>query len=63
MHGKAFTDPFNISVRGEKNTVTACVGYGLQRWVIAFFSQFGFDVEKWPSEIAKEYISKERIVK
>ncbi|MBS5620723.1 hypothetical protein [Eubacterium sp.] len=63
LHGKAFTDPFNISVRGEKNTVTACVGYGLQRWVIAFFSQFGFDVEKWPSEIAKEYISKERIVK
>ena len=63
LHGKAFTDSFNISVKGEKDTVTACVGYGLQRWVIAFFCQFGFNEEKWPNEIAKAYISKVRNIK
>lgn len=35
LHGKAFTDPFNISVK-DVDTVTACIGFGLQRFVLAF---------------------------
>lgn len=34
LHGHAFTDPFNISVKGCNDTVTGCVGFGIQRWVI-----------------------------
>ena len=55
LHGRAFTDPFGISVEGCENTVTACVGFGLQRWVLAFFAQHGFNVQKWPVEVRLAY--------
>lgn len=55
LHGRAFTDPFNISVDGCEDTVTACVGFGLQRWVLAFFAQYGFDEEKWPETVREVY--------
>lgn len=41
FHGKSFTYPFNINVENETETVTGCVGYGLERWVLAYLSQFG----------------------
>lgn len=55
LHGKAFTDPFNIKVKGVDNTVTGCVGFGLQRWIIAFFCQYGFDEGNWPYSIREKY--------
>lgn len=57
LHGKAFTDPFNISVK-DTDTVTGCVGFGLQRWVIAFVSQYGWDERNWPEKIKKAYVQK-----
>ncbi|MCI9541775.1 MAG: hypothetical protein HFG39_12115 [Lachnospiraceae bacterium] len=54
LHGKAFTDPFNIRVKDE-NTVTACVGFGLQRFVISFLSQFGYDENNWPDRVKRSY--------
>lgn len=51
LHGRAFTDPFNIAVKGHADTVTACVGFGIQRWVIAFLAQYGFDEKNWPEGI------------
>lgn len=56
FHGKAFTDPFNIRVEGCEDTVTACVGFGLQRWVIAFLSQYSLDEENWPETVKKKFI-------
>lgn len=41
LHGKAFTFPFHISVKNEEETVTGCVGYGIERWVLAYLSQYG----------------------
>lgn len=55
LHGKAFTDPFNIGLRGCNDTVTACVGFGLQRWVIAFVTQHGWNEEAWPEEVRNQY--------
>ncbi len=55
LHGKAFTDPFHIEVLNCDETVTACVGFGLQRWVIAFFAQYGFDDDKWPVCVQQAY--------
>ena len=57
LHGKAFTDPFNISVENCEDTVTACVGFGLQRWILAFLSQYGFNEEYWPEEVKSEYLT------
>ena len=55
LHGRAFTDPFHISVAGCEDTVTACVGFGLQRWVLAFFAQYGFEEEGWPEAVREGY--------
>jgi seryl-tRNA synthetase len=56
LHGKAFTDPFNISVKNCKDTVTGCIGFGLQRWLTAFISQYNWDDNNWPEIIKQEYI-------
>lgn len=56
LHGNAFTMPFNISVQGLERTVTGCVGYGLERWVLAFLAQFGHNKDSWP-ECVKSDIS------
>lgn len=56
LHGKAFTDPFNFGVKGE-DTVTACIGFGLQRFVIAFLSQYGYAEENWPERLRRAYQS------
>lgn len=55
LHGKAFTDPFNIRVKNCEETVTACVGFGLQRWVISFLSQYSLDEQKWPTSVKEKY--------
>jgi seryl-tRNA synthetase len=48
LHGTAFTEPFNISVNGCLKPVTGCVGFGIERWVLAFLSQYGIDPNQWP---------------
>ncbi|MBP3450160.1 MAG: hypothetical protein J6K22_06855 [Spirochaetaceae bacterium] len=55
LHGKSFSDPFNISVNNV-DTVTGCVGFGIQRWILAFISQYGWDVNNWPNIIKEVYI-------
>ena len=51
LHGTAFTDPFNIRLNGCEKPVTGCVGYGIERWVLAFLSQYGLDMANWPKEV------------
>ncbi len=58
-HGNAFTKPFNISIEDISDTVTGCVGYGIERWVLAFLRQYGTKAEEWPicvRKFMKEYI-------
>lgn len=55
LHGSAFTDPFNIKVKNNDDTVTGCIGFGIERWVIAFICQYGTEPLKWPEEIKNEY--------
>ncbi len=52
LHGFNFTRPFGISVNGTE-TVTGCVGFGLERMVLAFLSQFGMEESCWPEEVRK----------
>lgn len=58
FHGSAFTFPFNIKISNIDKPVTGCVGFGLERWVLAFVAQFGWDVRKWPKNI-QDYLEKE----
>lgn len=51
LHGTAFTDSFKITVQGEENPVSGCIGFGIERWIMAFLAQYGTDVVKWPEEI------------
>ena len=53
LHGTAFTYPFNIGVSGVEEAVTGCVGFGLERWVIAFLCQFGTNPDNWPETVRK----------
>lgn len=51
VHGTAFTQPFNIKVEKVDAAVTGCIGFGLERWVLAFIAQYGWDEYKWPEII------------
>lgn len=55
LHGEAFTNPFNIKVKNNLKTVTGCVGFGLERMVLTFISQYGLDDKSWP-KIVKDAI-------
>ncbi len=55
LHGTAFSYPFKISISGVDEVVTGCVGFGLERWVIAFLSQFGAEPDSWPQFIKERW--------
>jgi seryl-tRNA synthetase len=50
LHGGSFTKPFDIHVNDFK-TVSGCVGFGIERWVLAFLAQHGLDSKNWPIKI------------
>jgi hypothetical protein len=54
FHAMSFGKAFNISIGGRPAT-TGCIAWGLERWVYAIFSQFGFDVRKWPLKLRQEF--------
>lgn len=49
--GTLFGDTFRISTHDGKVATTACVGFGLERLVLALFSQHGFEPARWPPTI------------
>lgn len=60
LHGSAFTHPFNIKIADRNDTVTGCIGFGIERWVIAFICQCGFDPIQWPDEIKNAYYNRRK---
>jgi hypothetical protein len=54
FHAATFGKAFNITLDGRPAT-SACVGWGYERWIFAIFSQFGFEVEKWPEALREEF--------
>lgn len=55
IHGPFFGDRFKISTDAGESAHTGCVGFGLERWVLALFTQHGFDVNDWPQEFASAF--------
>lgn len=56
LHGAFFGDRFNIRDHLGEPAYTGCIGWGLERWVLAIFSQHGFDIKKWPVALRTKII-------
>lgn len=54
FHATTFSKAFGITV-GGRPAVSGCVGWGCERWVYALFSHFGFEPEKWPAGLKRDY--------
>lgn len=49
LHGAFFGQAFDISLPGGIPATTACVAFGLERWLLAFLVKYGIDAAAWPS--------------
>jgi seryl-tRNA synthetase len=56
FHAVTFGKAFNITIGGRPAT-TGCIAWGLERWVYAIYSQFGFDTNNWPAKLKAEFES------
>lgn len=54
LHGRFFGDRFGIADADGGGATTGCVGLGIERWVLAAFSQHGFEPERWPAAVRRE---------
>lgn len=52
-HQDHFGKPFNIKDHNQNTAHSCCIGYGLDRWCYAIFSQYGLDTKAWPSSLQK----------
>ena len=49
--GTRFGDAFGIRTAAGESATTACVGFGLERMVLALFAQHGFERARWPGAL------------
>jgi seryl-tRNA synthetase len=54
LHGRFFGDRFAIAAPGQESAASGCIGLGIERWVLAAFSQHGFDPRRWPAAVRGE---------
>ena len=48
LHGPFFGDAFEITLPTGEPATTACVAFGLERWLLAFLVRYGPDASGWP---------------
>jgi seryl-tRNA synthetase len=48
LHENFFGKTFGITASNGEPAFTGCVGWGLERWVLACFTQHGYDAKDWP---------------
>ncbi len=53
LHGHFFGEKFDIQDNEGNAAMTGCVGLGIERWVLAVFTQHGFDEDRWPATVRK----------
>ncbi|MBI5195504.1 MAG: hypothetical protein HZA10_04185 [Nitrospirae bacterium] len=51
LHSKHFTEPMNIYNKDGNVVETACVGWGIERWMAAFVARWSENPAKWPIPI------------
>jgi hypothetical protein len=60
-HQDFFGRSLHIQQESAENAFTACVGFGMERLVWAFLSQYGLDPRNWPRKV-REGVSQARRV-
>jgi seryl-tRNA synthetase len=51
LHGNFFGKRFGFTCKNGEPAQTGCVGLGIERWVLAAFTQHGFDEMRWPEAV------------
>ena len=51
LHGNFFGKRFGFTDENGEPAQTGCVGLGIERWVLAAFTQHGFDEKRWPEAV------------
>jgi len=54
LHENFFGKTFRITADDGQPAFTGCVGWGLERWVLAGFAQHGYERSRWPARLAGE---------
>jgi seryl-tRNA synthetase len=54
LHGNFFGRRFDIKTADGEEAQTGCVGLGIERWVLATFTQHGFDPDRWPEAVRRK---------
>ena len=49
LHGAFFGQAFDIRLPAGIPATTACVAFGLERWLLAFLARYGIDATAWPT--------------
>ncbi len=63
VHQLKFVKSFKIKEIKKRDIWTGCTGLGVTRWVAAFLSTHGFDLETWPMAIKKRFDTNYKPVK
>ncbi|MGO9601882.1 MAG: hypothetical protein ACLQAT_00500 [Candidatus Binataceae bacterium] len=53
LHRDFYSGVYKIHLAGGATAETACVGFGLERWLYGFVSQKGLDPSRWPSRVSE----------
>ncbi len=51
LHGRFFGERFDITANDGEPAHTGCIGLGIERWILAAFTQHGFDPMRWPAGV------------
>jgi seryl-tRNA synthetase len=57
LHGNFFGKRFNFTTANGEPAQTGCVGLGIERWVLAAFTQHGFEPMRWPEAVRNRIFS------
>ncbi len=55
LHGNFFGEKFDVTAADGQPANTGCIGLGIERWILAAFTQHGFDPARWPKAV-REHI-------
>ncbi|MDX9974482.1 MAG: aminoacyl--tRNA ligase-related protein [FCB group bacterium] len=58
-HQEHFGRSFDIKLQDGEAARSCCLGFGLDRWCLAVFAQYGLEVEEWPAGL-REIVRKRR---
>jgi seryl-tRNA synthetase len=56
LHGPFFGNAFDIRNESGEPAFSGCACWGLERWVLAIFTQHGFDLTRWPAALRAEVL-------